>query len=83
MLHPKEPQPSLKRTASHCRRPQYLLSWSVAVSSYHSIVEFQHVVRSTTTTPNIKSLRGVLNSDKGDIPIQIYSSNVFPVSENE
>jgi len=40
MLHPKLPKSSLKRTASHCRRPQYLLSWSVAVSSYHSSVKF-------------------------------------------
>ena len=76
-FHPKLPQPSVKRTASDCRRPQYLLSWSVEVSSYHSIVEVQHVVRSTTTTPNIKSLWGVLNSDKGDIPIQIHPSNVY------
>jgi len=51
MLYPKLTQPSLKRTASDCRRPQYLLSWSVAVSSYHSIVEVQHVVRSTRKTP--------------------------------
>jgi len=39
---------SEKKTASDCRRPQYLLSWSAAVSSYHSVVEIQHVVSSTT-----------------------------------
>jgi len=51
MLHPKLPQTSLKRTASHCRQPRCLFSWSVAVSSYHSIVEVQYVVISTTTNP--------------------------------
>jgi hypothetical protein len=50
IFHPKIPQTSLKRIASECRRPQYFISWSLAVSSYHSIVEVQYAVRSTTTT---------------------------------
>jgi len=39
MLHPKLPKSSLKKTASDCRRPRCILSWSVAVSSYHSSVK--------------------------------------------
>ena len=75
-VSPKTTTTISERTASDCRRPQHLLSWSAAVSSYHSIVEVQYVVSlkttttTTTTNPNRKSLCVVFNSEKGYIQIQ-------------
>ena len=52
---PKTTTTISERSASDCRRPQHLLTWSAAISSYHSIVEFQYVVSSTTTTTTTKT----------------------------